>query len=175
MSDDEDDKSTIVLDLNALKEKLKDEETVGEVTTVDLEFNIASDEPTQTGISELPAIEVLCFEYGSDLFTQIQSVFPSNFNVQIIKDVSALNNALKAPTFKILMLDYDANAKAVNQISAQMKVKFPHCKVIITARQLNEQKAAAHAKTPSGAAGYLAHPLTKEKISAEVERIYKSS
>ncbi len=176
MSDD-DDKATVVIDITKLREQMgkavAPEEDIGEVTAIDLEFTVGPDDsPTKTKIKQLPSFDVLCFDFGNDLFSKIQSHFPSHMNVNIIKDIKILNQHLAQRKFQVLFLNYDGSPQAVNQISTQVKAKFPECKTVIVAKSLSLEKAQIHQKSPAGAEAYMSHPLSKEKLSDELEKIY---
>ncbi len=179
MADNEDDNTTVVLDVNQLKEQMakgqapQEDEDLG-IVDVDIEFSIDTDDSqTNTEITTLPVFPIICFDFGSDMFSQLKSSFPSHLDIIVTKDVKELNKLLTKIEFKILFLNYDGSPQAVNQVSTQVRQKFPHCKSIIIAKGLNPQKAQAHQKTKAGAEGYMSHPLTKEKLSTEIEKIYK--
>lgn len=204
---DEDDKPTVVLDLNALKkQKLKAEEDLANIAS-ELEFNVppegaeaAADSedfaeqflenrskaapatPKTTGTnSKIPVAKapvtsgnfpVILFDFGSDFFTQSKAQFPKGFDYKIIKTLPELNTMLKSKTFQIVVFNYDANPKAVNQLCAQIKAKMPTTKTMIMAKAISPEKAKMHAKTPSGAAGYVSHPLDAAKIESEFKKIF---
>lgn len=205
---DEDDKPTVVLDLNALKkQKLKAEEDLANIAS-ELEFNIppegeeaAADSEdfaeqflenrskvapaaavksagtnSKIPVAKTPApsgqFPVILFDFGSDFFATSKAQFPKGFDYKIIKTLPELNSMLKAKTFQIVVFNYDANPKAVNQLCAQIKAKMPTTKTMIMAKAISAEKAKLHAKTPSGAAGYVSHPLDAAKIETEFKKIY---
>ncbi len=175
MSDyDEDDKPTVVLDLNALKkQKLKDEEDLANMANR-IEFNVHQEGEEQEE-EELEEIEtnlfkVIYFDFQSDLFAS--TPLPSGFESIIINDVKGLNQQLKSKDFQIVVFNYDAHPKAVNQLTMQIKQKLPTTKTVIVAKNISPKKAKLHAQTPSGANGYLSHPLNEDKLKAEFLRIY---
>lgn len=197
---DEDDKPTVVLDLNALKkQKLKQEEDLANIAS-ELEFNIpeqgegASDSeefaeqfleqrkaapPVKSAgtNSKIPAAKtaqfpVILFDFGSEFFATSKGQFPKGFDYKIIKTLPELNALLKSKTFQIVVFNYDANPKAVNQLCAQIKAKMPTTKTMIMAKAISPEKAKLHAKTPSGAAGYYQHPLDAAKIEKEFQKIF---
>lgn len=169
MSDyDEDDKPTVVLDLNALKkQKLKDEEDLANMANR-IEFNVHQEEEPEE--PEEALFKVIYFDFQSDLFSQIP--LPSGFTSIITKDLKELNTHLKSKDFQIVVFNYDAHPKAVNQLCLQIKQKLPTSKTVIVAKNISPQKAKMHAKTPCGANGYISHPLHEEKLKAEFLRIY---
>lgn len=170
MSDyDEDDKPTVVLDLNALKQqKLKDEEDLAEMVS-EIEFNVHQDEELEHEATE-NLFKVIYFDFQSDLFAS--SALPSGFESVMAHDLKELNLQLKSKDFQIVVFNYDAHPKAVNQLCLQIKQKLPTTKTLIVAKNISPQKAKVHAKTPYGASGYLSHPLNEDKLKAEFLRIY---
>ena len=205
---DEDDKPTVVLDLNALKkQKLKQEEELANMAS-ELEFNIPPAEEEQPALDSedfasqfldqrknaAPAAStkaatnpkavapkpaapkassypVILFDFGSDFFQKSVAKFPKGFEYKVIKTLPELNQCLKFKGFQIVVFNYDANPKAVNQLCAQIKAKMPMTKTMIMAKAISPEKAAAHAKTASGAAGYYQYPLDASKIEKEFQKI----
>lgn len=190
---DEDDKPTVVLDLNALKkQKLKQEEDLANIGS-ELEFNTAPEDANQTQNAEdfaeqfldqrskapaaapakaiEPSFPVILFDFASDFFEKSQAQFPKGFAYKIIKTLPELNQCLKNKIFQIVVFNYDANPKAVNQLCAQIKAKMPTTKTMIMAKAISPEKAQAHAKTVSGASGYYQFPLDASKISKEFQKI----
>ena len=96
----------------------------------------------------------------------------NNFIYQIAKDLKTLNKFLSSKEFQIVVFNYDVNPKAVNQLSAQIKQKFPATKTMIMARAISPEKAKLHAKTPSGATGYYQFPLDPQKVDLELQKIH---
>lgn len=204
MSDD-DDKPTVVLDLNALKkQKLKQEEDLANIAQ-ELEFAVGPDEKpaSQTSVPKanpLPDTDdseefaeqflnqrqaepkpaaantftVILFDFQSDFFQKAKGQFPKGYNYQIAKNLNELNKFLATKSFQICVFNYDVNPKAVNQLTAQIKQKFPFTKTMIMARAISPEKAKMHARTPSGANGYYQFPLDSKKIEAEFQKIQQS-
>jgi hypothetical protein len=174
---DDDDKPTVVLDLNALKkQKLAEEEKLAQFE--DIQFDVLADkvsEPTMTGMSSAPKFKVVLFDFQSDFFQKSMSSFPEGYDYIRATTLEELNNCLRSKDFQIVVMNYDLNAKAVNQLSAQIKSKFPHSKVLIMARAISPEKAKIHAQTPSGAAGYFQFPLDQAKIEEEFQQIYSKN
>ena len=197
---DEDDRPTVVLDLNALKkQKLKQEEELANLAS-ELEFNIPLEESSPISVREpesdsvttkptapkiagsnpkiaQPAVTreanfpIILFDFESDFFTQSRPNFPKGFNYKIVKSLAELNMCLKNKNFQIVVFNYDANPKAVNQLCAQIKVKMPMTQTLIMAKAISPEKAMAHAKTASGANGYYQYPLEAAKIEKEFQKI----
>ncbi len=174
--DDEEDKPTVVLDLNALKkQKLVEEENLANVVE-EIEFDVLAkaDEKSAAIAYEAPKdkrMKIILFDLESDFFKKSMKDLPLGHSYIHAKTLEELNSALRDTVFQILVMNYDANAKAVNQLVAQVKKKFPHTKVLIVARDLNPERVAIHAKTPSGASGYYQLPIEPKKIQKEFEKI----
>ena len=201
---DEDDKPTVVLDLNALKkQKLKQEEDLANLAS-ELEFNIPAEDAVASDVdsedfaeqflenrAKAPApkpaapkaatvtpkaapaagVPVILFDFESDFFAKSKAHFPKGFEYKVIKTLAELNQCLKNKSFQIAVFNYDANPKAVNQLCAQIKAKMPTTKTMIIAKAISPEKAKAHAKTASGAAGYYQLPLDTAKIENEFKKI----
>jgi hypothetical protein len=172
-NDNEDDKPTVVLDLNALKkQKLKEEENLANIGT-ELEFAVDLEKAKPVRPStKAPTFPVILFDFESDFFEKSKASFPQGFEYKICKTLNDLNAHLKNKNFQLVVFNYDANPKAVNQLSAQIKQKFPSTKVMIIARAISPEKAKLHAQTPSGASGYFQLPLDAAKLKMEFERIH---
>jgi hypothetical protein len=178
---DEDDKPTVVLDLNALKkQKMKQEEDLANLAS-ELEFNIPQEnefslpeaaEKESVAVANFP---VILFDFGTDFFQQARSQFPKGFPYKIIKTLPELNDCLKLKSFQIVVFNYDANPKAVNQLCAQIKSKMPSTKTMIMAKAISPEKAKVHAQTASGASGYYQLPVNSGKIEKEFLRIHQQS
>jgi hypothetical protein len=165
----DDDKPTVVLDLNALKkEKLKKEEELANMAS-DLEFNVFQEEetPLQDSATSKADFDIILFDFQSDFFQKSLEHFPKGFHYHIVTSLNGLNQFLKTKKFQIVVFHYDAHPKAVNQLCAQIKQKIPSTKTIIMAKNISPQKALAHAKTPSGANGYSQLPIQAEKLEKE--------
>lgn len=179
MSDyDEDDKPTVVLDLNALKkQKIKQEEDLANLAT-ELEFSVNTDNiPTKPDAIATPAkpdFSIVLFDFQSDFFNLSSEQFPKGYNYSIVKTLNDLNQHLKSKKFQIVVFNYDVNPKAVNQLCAQIKLKLTTTKTMIMARAISPEKAKMHAATPSGASGYYQFPLDAAKIEKEFLRIYST-
>lgn len=186
MSDyDEDDKPTVVLDLNALKkQKLEEEENLANIAG-ELEFNVDERknlDKTQHGIPKrsLPPKEtakkfsVVLFDIGDDFLKSHQDYFPADYDYKICGSLTELNQVLKNDIFQIVVFLYDQNPKAINQLSAQIRQKLKKTKVLIMAKSISEEKAKIHARTPAGAAAYYQLPLESEKLKSTFEQIFNS-
>ena len=182
--DDEDDKPTVVLDLNALKKQaLKEEEDLTNAGKdlndlapgAAIEFNVKAENIPEV---EVPTrrprkFQVILLDLQSTFFKSQLDLFPIGFNYTIATNLAELNAAMAEKQFKILAFNYDANPKAVNQLTAQIKLKFPHVKTLIMAKSISPEKARAHAQTASGANGYYQLPIDTGKIENQFMRIFK--
>lgn len=197
MSGDDEDKPTVVLDLNALKkQKLKQEEDLANLVQ-ELEFSVGpedkkqektldseeyaeqflSNRPQETSAPktvEKKTFRVVLFDFQSDFFQKALSQFPKGFDYQVAKNLQELNKFLGSKVFQIVVFNYDVNPKAVNQLTAQIKQKFPATKTVIMAKNISPEKAKMHARTPSGANGYYQYPLDAKKIQSEFVKIQQS-
>lgn len=199
MSSDDDDKPTVVLDLNALKkQKLKQEEDLANIAQ-ELEFAVGPDdkpapaqvssapktvaqkEPTSSGVTAIPSAQksstfnVILFDFQSDFFQKAKAQFPKGFDYHVATTLNDLNKFLANKNFQIVVFNYDVNPKAVNQLTAQIKQKFPFTKTMIMAKAISPEKAKMHQKTASGANGYYQFPLDSKKIESEFLKIKESA
>jgi CheY-like chemotaxis protein len=180
MTDDEDDKPTVVLDLNALKkQKLKEEEDLSLLGS-ELEFSVHSAtmpeaDKKKTVITEERKVKssfpVILFDFQTDFFHREIQLLPTEFDYHLVKDLQGLNKFLGQKKFQVVVLNYDAYPKAVNQLTAQIRQKFPHAKTMIIAKSISPEKAKAHAKTASGADGYYQLPLEASRLRNELLKI----
>lgn len=166
MSGDEDDKATVVIDINALKkEKEKKEKEMAEYAG-SLEFGVdAHDDEPRSGEKSLHQVPVLFFEFGGKTFSDMKIQLPTDIEYKIVKDLAALNEWLKKKTPLVVVFAFDVNPKAINQLCAQLKVKFKHVHTVIVAKKLSPEKVKLHKSSPAGAAGYVQYPFTKADMS----------
>lgn len=188
MTSDDDDKPTVVLDLNALKkQKLKQEEELASIVQ-DLEFAVGPDEGAETSAPKtvpessapkatpqvVKSFNVILFDFQSDFFEKEKAKFPAGYQYIVAKTLPDLNKHLANKAFQIVVFNYDVNPKAVNTLTAQIKQKFPFTKTMIMAKAISPEKAKMHAKTPSGAHGYYQFPLDSKKIEMEFQKIHQT-
>jgi hypothetical protein len=173
--DEEDDKPTVILDLAVLKRtKLKQEEDLASVAS-ELEFS--ADHHPAMEESELPAsqekqgVGVILFDFQSKFFASHKHLFPQGNDYVVARNLEDLNQFLRSKKYELVVFNYDVNPKAVNQLSAQVKKKFPHTAAIIMARAISPEKAKLHAKTPYGASGYYQFPLESGRIEKEFHKV----
>lgn len=177
---DEDDKPTVVLDLNALKkQKLAEEEKLAHIED-EIQFDVlekTTSDDTVTSVGHAPSkehLKVVLFDFQSDFFTKSMRHLPAGYDYIMATSLDELNNCLRTKGFQIIVMNYDVNAKAVNQLSAQIKSKFPESKVLIVAKAISPEKARMHAQTTAGAAGYFQLPLDANKMNQEFQKIYSA-
>lgn len=170
MSDNEDDKKTVVIDLNAIRGLKASQEKLLEEVILDLEFAVPEDVNAQAAAA--PKFPVIFFDYQSDLFAKSLGRFPNGFKYYVVSSLEDLNTHLRSKSFQVVVFNYDANPKAVNQLCAQIKKKFPHTKTLIVARAISPSKAEAHKKTAGGANAYYQLPLDAEKFSKTLLEMY---
>lgn len=184
--ENEDDKPTVVLNLEELKKQgLKKDEyqdldiefTASSQVNIEelIENEIEQEETEQEEIDQKDeqSVNVVLFDFQTTLFSELIDQLPQQHNYTIINDLQNLNIQLQDQDFKIFVFYYNSNPKAVNQLTAQLKVKFPHVKTLIVAKSLSKEKALAHSKTDSGAHGYVSLPVNQENFQTEVLKIYQ--
>lgn len=173
--DDDEDKPTVVIDLNALKkQKSKLEEDLASQAS-ELVFNVGEEEiaiESDDFSSDIENFPVICFDFQSDFFENSLDLFPEGFEYKIAKSLQELNSFLKAEDFQVVIFNYDVNSKAVNQLCMQIKQKRPLTKTLIMARSISPKKALIHAATASGADGYYEFPLEPKRIKQELVKIH---
>ena len=187
MSDDEDDKPTDVLDINALKEEMeKKKDEMSEIAS-ELSFGATTkddDSSSNTSAEDLEALiedeteeeqqqnrPVILFDFNSDFFAKNVSKLPQEFDFKVVSELKDLNILMQAEGEKVVIFNYNAAAKAVNQLTVQIKAKFPNVKTIIMAKNLSDEKAQQHKNTKSGAHGYLSIPFKKNLFIEVVKKV----
>ncbi len=177
LPDDEDDKPTVVLDINALKKQKKEqlpEEQILEGS--ELQFNAHTENEQDLTLSDITvkkSIRIILFDFETNFFEKSLSYLPKDFDYIVVKNLKELNKNLKSKNFQIVVFNYDSNPKAVNQLCAQIKQKLPTTKTLILAKNISPEKAKAHSKTPFGANGYYQLPIDRIKLQLKFERIYE--
>ena len=165
MSDNEDDKATVVLNLDELK-KLKEQKD-SPVSSNEIEF--ASPEAPKKDVSK--KTPVILFDFKSSFFKENINVFPKELDCKLIDNLQDLNKELSEKVKKVVIFNYNYAPKAVNQLCAQIKVKFSYVNTMIIAKGLSAEKAKAHQESKSGANSYLAHPFSSEQLMNELQKI----
>ena len=165
------DSDTVTVNLEKMSEGLAPEDKLGHRPT-SISIPIIFEE--KTDFLEIPsAFKVICFDYKSDAFKEARkNNMPKGYEYIFVKNVQELNLQLASNDFQILLLNFDIATKGMNQISAEVKAKRPHTKVILFAKAIEPDKAKIHYKSPSGAAGYLQFPIAPERLETEFSRIH---
>lgn len=192
MSNDNDDKPTVVLDLNALKKELAEKQKVDEEVTQDIEFavhdqvgasqdksnnsSLVIDEDLGDDLVDLTEegsiLKLVFFDFHSQYFSKLVPKLPSDFaDYVIISELKELNDILQSKEPVTVLFNYNAAPKAVNQLTAQIKAKFPDAKTVIIAKGLSPEKASQHQKSKSGANTYLSVPFSIDKFKEEILKI----
>lgn len=167
---DEDDKATVVIDLNKLKKEkeLKDKELASLADA--LEFSHA--EPKKpVAKASLP---VILFGLGSDVFTKHKEIWPPSHSFHHAATLPELNAWLKKKVPFVLCLPLDVNPKAINQLCVQLHAKYPQVKVVIVGQSLTPAKIEIHKKSPAAAAAYLGYPFKSSELSSILDRFTRS-
>jgi hypothetical protein len=165
MSGEEDDKATVIIDINALKkEKEQKEKEIADMAHA-LKF---SGVPVETGVHQIP---VIFFEFGGTLFQESRAHIPKDMNCKIVSTLPELNEWLKKKIPMVVVFPFDINPKSVNQLSAQLKIKFKHVKTIFVARALSHDKIKVHQASVAGAHAYLKSPFSIEEIQTCLNEI----
>lgn len=199
MSNEEDDKPTVVLDLNALKEELKNKTEV-EAVDQDIEFavheenrfkdkseNTSGVDSSEQSLSldvdlgedidlsediEQALQKVVFFDFQSEYFSKLVPKLPTGkFEFSIISQLKELNTILQSKESTTVIFNYNAAPKAVNQLTTQIKSKFPDTKTIIVAKGLSPEKAQAHKASKAGANAYLSVPFNVAKFEQVVSGV----
>jgi response regulator RpfG family c-di-GMP phosphodiesterase len=178
MSDnEEDDKATVVLDIKALKEELAAARTVEDVD--DLEFSATTEQDSNQNISlddDLDEIvqlqKVVFFDFKSEYFSKLIPKLPADiFDFNLITQLKDLNLVLQSKESATVIFNYNAAPKAVNQLTAQIKAKFPNTQTIIVAKGLSPEKAQAHKNSKAGSNAYLSVPFNVAKFIETVKSV----
>lgn len=162
---------TVTVDLEAFNNQqlTREEELGSEPSSIAININRLDN----TDFLEIPhAFKVLFFDYKIDAFREGKKLLPKGYTYIFVKTLPELNQNLKSVEFQILVLNYDVASKSMNQISAEVRKKLPSTKVILASRAIAPEKALAHSKTSSGAAGYFQFPLDPARLEVEFNRIH---
>jgi DNA-binding NtrC family response regulator len=172
MSGDEDDKATVVIDINALKKLKEAQDNQLDDMAGSLEFStdaLSDDEKAPEKPSS--ACPVLLFDFSQGYFKESQDSLPSSIQFTHVETLQDLNNWLKKKTPLILIFGFDANPKAANQLCAQLKTKFKQVKTVIIAKGLSEKKVQIHQSSPAGANAYLRAPFEADQLQKTIENL----
>jgi hypothetical protein len=167
-----DEKTTVVINLEDLIEQKEKHDQYLKQTVEDLEFALPETIPVSSHEpSESLEVRVILFDFESDLFHLSFGEFPAGYNYHLIRELSELNQILNAKIPQILVFHYSSNPKVVNQLSSQVRKKFPQVRTLMVANKISPEKAKLHAESVAGADGYFQLPLDGERFTKELERI----
>lgn len=184
---DNDDVSTIVLDFNNIKSQLDEKEDIieDEATLHDLAFstdmlNETKEEPKQVEIEEeeevaleaLSKKKIFLLAYKTEFFAKRDKIFSGLHECSIITAIKDLNKNITEFPDAIFIMYFNDTPKAVNQISEQIKRKFPKASSVIIAKNLSAAKAKQHQDSKYGANAYLNEPFTKEVLESKLSELY---
>lgn len=158
---EEDDKPTVVLDLNKLKEELDSRKDSGKIIDQDIEINFSSspDNPKAETIEEK---NIVFYEAaGEDELSQLAS--DAQFKYRIITELKDLNQAIKEKDLNLVFY-YGKNQKTITSLLKQINAKNLPINTILLAKNLSDQKAKAHAQTAFAAKEYLSYPASIEEL-----------
>jgi hypothetical protein len=190
---EEDDKATVVLDLNALKAELK---ANSEVVEQEIEFAVHTENDSDSSSNHGKSTEslsldddigldldidleesaelqkVVFFDFKSEYFSKLLPKLPGDkFEFKLITELKDLNSILQSKEPTTVIFNYNAAPKAVNQLTAQIKAKFPNTKTIIVAKGLTPDKAQAHKDSKAGSDAYLSVPFNVAKFEETVKSV----
>mgnify|MGYP003691535339 FL=1 len=172
----DDDVSTIVLDFGDLKSKLDEQEDILEDQDSVEELAFATDtlkqDSTATSLKALaPYRKIYLVAYTTEFFTKHQEIFEILENYEILEDMACLNKAITESPDAIFIMYFNDTPKAINQISAQLKRKFPESDSVIIAKNLSDAKAKQHKESKYGANEYLNEPFTPNDLEETLSHL----
>lgn len=171
MSDDE--KATIVLDFNKLKQQLSQEEELVDASSLDFLAkgvdNTDQDEAKLSPKQKSNPKPLIMVDFKSDFFNKKFS--GSNAKFSIVKDLNNLNNFLRSSDENVVVFYYNSAPKIINQLILQIKEKFPNNKMIIIASNLSKEKAIKHKMTKYGVDQYLSDPFGLTEFFGKLEKL----
>ena len=166
MSNKEDDSPTVVIDFNSIKEALSGDELL-----TDEESELLLEKATAKKEKQASPKRVYLFDYQSDYFQNKVGELGLKESFIIIKSLEELNKALSNDPKCIVCFYYNAFPKIVNQLSAQIKLKFKRTKTIIIAKGLSPKKAQQHHNSKYGASAYLKDPFDHEQLIQTISSV----
>lgn len=172
MQDEDEDKPTVVIDFEAMKEELKNEENL---TCADILFSVTdsnaeafSDEGNGNKSYDF---NIYLFDFNTDYFQKNYTLLNISEGLGILTTLPELNQTLTNDPASLVVFYYNGHPKAVNQLCAQIRAKFSQARTLIVAEKLSPQKAQAHAKTKYRADTYLSTPLTSSAFDSAIKKI----
>jgi hypothetical protein len=176
MSEDED-KPTVVIDFDSIKSQLQEEEELlesGKILQDDLELEFGSLESLigeQRDDEYNPTISVYLFTFKTTYFKNNSQLTKGFDFTKTLPDLAQLNDALSNDPTSIVIFYYNSSPKIVNQLSMQIKDKFPLAKTIIIAKNLSPEKAQQHHNSKYGANSYLNEPFSDEDFLKTIQNL----
>ncbi len=167
MAAEEDDKATVVLDLAALKrEKERRDKELASLST-DLEFSV----PGLTSEAPASRAPVVFWEMGGKPFSPHKASFPAGMDYHFVASLPELNGWIKKKSPLLVVFQFESNPKAVNQLCAQLHLKFPWVKVILASQTLTPEKQAIHAASPARADAYVRYPVGSAEFLQAIQAL----
>ena len=161
---DEDDKPTVMLNLDELKKQNEFEATgVSQI----LEFSAIKEALSE---SAAPKPKCILFDFNSTFFQTNITAFNEVAQCQVVTDVKELNKLIVANKEGTFLFYFNDAGKQINALLAQINQKFPKINSVLIAKNLSENKAQQHSQTASGAKSYLSWPSDSEKIKKAVSK-----
>lgn len=167
-----DDKATIVLDFNKLKEQLNSDEDLVDSSSLDFiskNLEIDADELKASPQIKESSESIIMLDYNSDFFAN--KFGASRTQTIIVTELGNLNELLRANESNILAFYYNSAPKVINQLIIQIKEKFPKNKMIVIATNLSRDKALTHKKTKFGVDVYLSDPFELTEFFEKIEKL----
>jgi CheY-like chemotaxis protein len=187
MNEEDEDKPTVILDFSKLKEELNQEELLNDQevdqlfskdTKVESDFSEQTEHEDDQLFSndleeEINGIEedveekennIYLLDYNNDYFKTNDNFASFADQLQIIEQIEQLNDVLSEAVDCIIVFYYNAFPKVINQLTGQIKTKFPNAKTIIIAKNLSAEKAQQHSQSKYGADSYLSDPFDENEL-----------
>lgn len=177
--EDEHDKPTVILDFNKLKQELTNAEELLDESEVEELFDTPKVDSTESieqqehSIAQEDLRKPYALTFKTDFF-HTNEFFISNQDLFTpVQDLKELNSVLRQPEGCELIVYYNSEPKVINQITSQIKQKFPKVKTLIIAKNLSAQKAQQHAASKFGANAYLSEPFEDKSFKTTLDRLRK--
>ena len=118
------------------------------------------------------ACKFIFFDFKSEYFSKLLPKLPGDkFDFNLITELKDLNSILQSKEPTTVIFNYNAAPKAVNQLTTQIRAKFPNTKTIIVAKGLTPEKAQAHKESKAGSNAYLSVPFNIAKFEETVRSV----
>jgi response regulator RpfG family c-di-GMP phosphodiesterase len=177
MHEEDEDKPTVILDFNKLKEELVQEEELLNDQEVDQLF--AEEQETQVPTPEEKNYSetskqqnnIYLLDYNNEYFKENEAFSQSSYKFKLIKELNQLNEVLTLAPDCLIVFYYNAHPKVINQLTGQIKTKFPQTKTLIIAKNLSAQKAQQHSQSKYGTTSYLSDPFDEQELTKTLKSI----